>query len=94
MIKKSFLILFCGLVVVAGINLYNTSKEKTLEELHHHHLKNSPHKETSKLSKKQRLERGLPPNKFNEQMYDLTLDPSTGVPNYESKEIIQMDMNL
>ena len=94
MIKKSFLILFCGLVVVAGINLYNTSKEKTLEELHHHHLKNSPHKETSKLSKKQRLEKELPPNKFNEQMYDLTLDPSTGVPNYESKEIIQKRLEI
>jgi len=94
MIKKSFLILFCGLVVVSGINLYNTFKEKTLQELHIYHLNNSPFKASENLNRKERLARGLPPNKFNEQMFDLTLDPSTGVPNYESKEIIQKRLEV
>ena len=94
MIKKSFLILFCGLVVVSGINLYNTFKEKTLEEIHIYHLNNSPFKASENLNRKERLARGLPPNKFNEQMFDLTLDPSTGVPNYESKEIIQKRLEV
>ena len=70
------------------------TKKESPEDLHRYHLENSPFKETSKLSKKERLAEGLPPNKFNEQMYDLTLDPSTGVPNYQSKQSIQKQLEI
>ena len=57
-----------------------TKEELTPEELHQYYLENSPYKETKNLSKKDRFERGLPPNQFHEQLYELTINPITGVP--------------
>ena len=90
---KGSLITLCGFLIIGSTFWWFTKKESP-EDLHRYHLENSPFKETSKLSKKERLDRGLPPNKFNEQMYDLTLDPSTGVPNYESKLSIQKQLEI
>ena len=59
------------------------------KDLHQHLLENSPFKEELVLNKKERLTKGLPPNKFNEQIYDLTIDPATGEHNYESKLDVQ-----
>ena len=90
---KVSLLTLCGFLII-GSGFWWFTKKESPEDLHRYHLENSPFKETSKLSKKERLERGLPPNKFNEQMYDLTLDPSTGVPNYQSKQSIQKQLEI
>ena len=69
-----------------------TKEELTPEELHQYYLENSPYKETKNLSKKERFKRGLPPNQFHEQLYELTINPTTGVPEYESKVRIQREL--
>ena len=71
-----------------------TKEEKTLKELFKFHRGNSPFKETQKLSKKNRIEEGLPPNKFYEQLYDLTINPRTGVPDYERKINVEKELEV
>ena len=61
----------------------NSDKNKAIEELREQHasyLKNSPFKETQHLSRTERKTMGLPPNAYNEQLWELTMDPSTGRP--------------
>lgn len=50
------------------------SQRKKLESF----VKNSPYKETLKWDKKKRKLNGLPPNRYFEQMWELTINPSTG----------------
>ena len=51
-----------------------TKEEKTLKELFKFHRGNSPFKETQNLSKKNRIEKGLPPNKFFVFIHFVKLD--------------------
>ena len=90
---KGFLKITFGLLtlVIAGGVLLQ-SDEKSPEELHKFHLENSPYKETQKLSKKERFSKGLPPDKFYEQLYDLTMDPSTGRPDIETKSRVSLQL--
>ncbi len=86
--KKKLLILSSiAALIVFGllISTKNTSKTEIekLREKHLSYLDNSPFKESLKLSKKERKAAGLPPNKYFEQMYELTIDPSTGRPHSE-----------
>ncbi|WP_255554370.1 MULTISPECIES: GEVED domain-containing protein [unclassified Tenacibaculum] len=56
-------------------NALSLEKErKTYSEF----LKNSPYQETLKWDKKKRKHFGLPPNRYFEQMWELTINPSTG----------------
>ncbi|MDG1264467.1 MAG: Ig-like domain-containing protein, partial [Flavobacteriaceae bacterium] len=55
------------------------------KELHDFFLNNSPFKETQKLTRSERKANGLPPNQYHEQLYDLTINPTTGIPDYSSK---------
>ena len=71
-----------------------TKEEKTLKELFNFHRGNSPFKEIQNLSKKNRIEEGLPPNKFYEQLYDLTINPRTGVPDYERKINVEKELEV
>lgn len=50
------------------------SKRKKLENF----IKNSPYKETLTWDKKKRKQNGLPPNRYFEQMWELTINPETG----------------
>ena len=51
-------------------------KEK--RDLHQSHLDNSPFKESLLWDKSERKLKGLPPDKYFEQMWELTMDPATG----------------
>jgi VCBS repeat-containing protein len=62
------------------------------KELHKHFLDNSPVKATKHLGKLERFRQGLPPDRFNEEIYDLTMNPSTGVPDYQSKLKVQQQI--
>ncbi|MDG1385866.1 MAG: Ig-like domain-containing protein, partial [Flavobacteriaceae bacterium] len=55
------------------------------KELHEFFLNNSPYKETQLLNRSERKAEGLPPNQYHEQLYDLSLNPTTGIPDYSSK---------
>ena len=50
------------------------SKRKKLQEF----VNNSPYKETLTWDKKKRKLNGLPPNRYYEQMWELTINPATG----------------
>lgn len=68
------------------------SDSEKLRELHAYHLENHPFKKTMKLSKKERLKLGLPPNAYNEQMWELTMDPRTGRPMPEKSLQLQLEL--
>jgi len=64
----------------------------SLREQHAKHLENSPFKKSLKLSKKERKAMGLPPNKYYEQMFELSLNPSTG--RIEPEKILDLQEKL
>ncbi|GAA3631342.1 hypothetical protein [Flavivirga jejuensis] len=78
-ISLSFLACFA-----VGFTFY-FSNEKLLKddiskqrEQHSEFLKNSPFIETLTWDKKTRKQKGLPPNRYFEQMWELTINPGTG----------------
>ena len=83
---------FLSAVFLFTIFFVVKNEEKTLKELFRFHRGNSPFKQTQNLSKKNRIEEGLPPNKFYEQLYDLTINPRTGVPDYERKINVEKEL--
>lgn len=67
----------------------SNSEIAKLREQHANYLKNSPFKESLKLSKKERKSHGIPPNKYFERQWELTMDPTTGKPNTENLFMLQ-----
>jgi hypothetical protein len=78
------------LVLIAGLFIFN-KEENNIEEaraLHQQFVENSPFKKTIKLSRKERKALSLPPNAYNERMWELTMNPATGIPTpYKVKNI-------
>ncbi len=81
-----FLFLSC-LLFVYFVSINFSKKNKTqyftvqeLREKHKNYLNNSPFKKTLQLTKEERKAIGLPPNKYYERMWELTLNPATGKP--------------
>ena len=67
-----------------------TAKEtKLLKKKHSKFLVNSPFKKTLKMNKEERQIIGLPPNKYFEEMYELTINPSTGKTHPENITLLQ-----
>ncbi len=68
--------------LTVGYNEYQSFKEKkeieTKRQVHAEFLKNSPYNETLQWDKKTRKNNGLPPNRYFEQMWELTINPATG----------------
>ena len=62
------------------------------KELHQYFLDNSPVKVSKHIGKLERFKEGLPPDRFNEEIYDLTMNPSTGAPDYQSKLQVQQQI--
>ena len=66
----------------------NTQKPdaKTLElrKCHEENLEKSPFKKTLQLSKKERRAMGIPPNKYFETEWELTMNPETGKPDTQN----------
>mgnify|MGYP003630175202 CR=1 FL=1 len=87
--KKKLLFSFLGIIVsIISINYLinsNTGDKNLssneiykLREQHASYLENSPFKKTLKLSKSERKAAGIPPNKYFERQWELTIDPTTG----------------
>jgi len=92
--NKKLLLLIVGIImsVISAnylIKLKSTDSneaDNTILELRKQHaqfLANSPFKKTLNLSKKERKELGIPPNKYFEREWELTMDPATGKPQPE-----------
>ena len=54
-------------------------------ELHRFFLDNDPFKNTNHLTKRERFNQGIPPNKHNERIFTLTINPTTGQPDVAAK---------
>ncbi|OUS01379.1 hypothetical protein A9Q86_06230 [Flavobacteriales bacterium 33_180_T64] len=67
-------------VVLIKSNSENNDAVEELRQQHISHLKNSPFIESLKLTRAERKAQGLPPNAYNEQLWELTMDPVTGRP--------------
>ncbi len=87
---KRKLLIISGLVLGAlalTLTLNESSKTddtyqeaEALRAKHQQFLKNSPMKATIGLDRENRKTLGLPPNAYNEQMFELTMDPALGYP--------------
>jgi hypothetical protein len=60
-----------------------------LRAKHAEFLKNSPFKNTQRLSKKDRKNRGLPPNPYYERLWEMSMNPALGYPTYENINKLQ-----
>ncbi|WP_139957090.1 thrombospondin type 3 repeat-containing protein [Flavicella sediminum] len=92
---KKIVVVVLALLVLLVVKIYTTSSKTTILELRNKHmtfLKNSPVKEVLKLSKKERRSKGLPPNKYYERQWELTLNPETGKP--EPEKTLQLQKEL
>ncbi|WP_422089873.1 GEVED domain-containing protein [Tenacibaculum ovolyticum] len=71
-----------ALISVVGsgyLSDYTASKKiEKQRKKHAEFLKNSPYKESLTWDKKKRKLKGLPPNRYFEQMWELSIDPATG----------------
>ena len=93
---KKILGFLLGPIFLASLSVFVFNKiEKPkdniayLRQRHEQFLKNSPFKETLKLSKKERKAKGLPPNKYMERQWELTMNPVTGKPESEKLFALQ-----
>ena len=85
-----------SLITTLGYKEYVSYKaEKEIEEKRQTHakfLKNSPFNERLQWDKKTRKLNGLPPNKYFEQMWELTINPATG--RLEDENVIKLREEL
>ena len=65
---------------------------KSIRKKHAKNLANSPFKNTLQLSKKERKAMGIPPKKYYEMEWELTMDPVTGKPT--PQKLIQVREQL
>ena len=78
---------------VASVNKQLTKKQaKAVRKKHAKNLAKSPFKKTLLLSKQERKGLGIPPNKYYETEWELTMDPETGKPSPE--KLIQIREQL
>jgi hypothetical protein len=63
-----------------------------LRKKHTGFLKKSPFKATKTYSKKESLALGLPPNKYYEENWELSMNPETGRPSVEKLEALRIQL--
>ena len=95
-----FVIITTGFIL--GYVYYNFDLESQLSndniaelrEQHSKYLENSPFKKSLKLTKQDRISQGVPPNKYFERQWELTMDPTTGKPHPERLFSLQESLRL
>jgi hypothetical protein len=92
---KKIILFCCATLILTFLFKTNFIEENEfihLKKKYAFFLKNSPYKETQKLSRNERKKVGLPPNPYNERIWDLTLDPAVGRPT--SERLIETQLSL
>ena len=84
-------------IIIACLFIINCDFEKKVDydlsrKLHQQNLDKSPFKHTKKLSKKERKNLQLPPNSYNDRVWELTMDPVLGRPRTENIYQIQDEL--
>ena len=83
-----------GIYFVSTIQFNDNNKIVSNEEikaLHKENLEKSPFKEQLKFTKKERIANSLPPNKYNEERWELTMNPELGRPTPENLDVIRKE---
>ncbi len=86
-------VLIISLLVMINCDLNQFDNIESVRELHKTNLNNSPYKKTKALNKSERKELQLPPNPYNERIWELTMDPLLGRPKTENLFIIQEELD-
>ena len=75
---------------------FNTERSvnQSNRSIHQENLENSPFNDTYEMSKSERWKNDLPPNKYSEKMWELSMNPSTGKPEFEKLFELQYQKNL
>ncbi len=97
MLKKVTLFLAFSLFLITACSTEN-DQVQILREKHAKFLANSPFNKSQTLTKKERKQLGIPPNKYLERQWELTMNPALGRPTPEKlydlqKEIIKQSQN-
>ncbi|MFN7045362.1 MAG: PA domain-containing protein [Flavobacterium sp.] len=83
-------------LIVNTANEKKQEKELTdfeiLRQKHENFLKNSPFKKSLQLTKQERKAQGIPPKKYYEMEFELTMNPETGRPTTENLVQIRADL--
>ncbi|ARV09654.1 hypothetical protein BTO05_08370 [Winogradskyella sp. PC-19] len=96
--KKKLLIgssILLGLTMLFTLFLKNQNENSDVKpndvivKLHKENLAKSPFRETLKLTKKERKAMGIPPDRYYEEEYELTMNPVLGRPTPENLEDIR-----
>ncbi len=83
------------LVLLIGLISCRNNEQSQIVQLRQKHadfLKNSPFVTTQLLSRNQRKDMGLPPNRYMERQWELTLNPAVGRPTPEKLSVIRQNM--
>ena len=97
---KKKLLIFASVLLVSSVAFFELTNNNENEEdiiakikaQHEYYLENSPFKETKLLPRAERKALGLPPNAFNEQMWEMNMDPQTGKPMPERTMEVQRQL--
>ena len=89
---KHLLLILSSVMMIFLLNFDSISSSIT-RSIHKENLKNSPFKESYKLSKAERKIAGLPPNRYFEQLWTLSMDPIKGRPLFEDLYKLQEELN-
>lgn len=65
-----------------------------LRKQHEQFLANSPFKKTLSMSKSERKSMGIPPDKYYEQEWELTMNPQLGHPTPEKVKVLRAELEL
>lgn len=76
--KKRLLFLLCFLTLGVFLTINLLEKSNIVQEKYLKDISKHPFQKTLKLSKEERIERGLPPNKYLEELYLLQINHKTG----------------
>ena len=104
MLKKSLKVsgLLLGLLLMISFVLFTKQDNSRATELsndeivdiHKANLEKSPFKESLKLTKSERKAAGIPPNKYFEEEYELTMNPILGRPTFENLSEIREKIKI
>jgi hypothetical protein len=95
MLKHKNFILFL-VIPILGLFIYQNNNDEIDYDLvrkqHKENLEKSPFKRGKKLTKKERKNLQLPPNAYNDRIWELTMDPILGRPKTENIFLIQEEL--
>ncbi|MDB3927508.1 hypothetical protein N9343_02065, partial [Flavobacteriaceae bacterium] len=80
-------------IFLVGLNNYNNLLFSYKRSVHSKNLKNSPVKSTYELTRSERKKNNLPPNKYQEKIWELSMNPMTGKPDIDDLFELQFNLN-